>query len=131
MKSGIGIFVAPLAPVMVFMVLSLWKGAGLEVFSGLGTVIFPTYIVSLLFMVLVGMPIIYFLESHNLNSMPFLLAAGVASGTLCWALFSWLFAALLGSYVEFNLTLLAVGGGYGFITSLTYGLVTGVKWRHR
>ena len=93
--------------------------------------IIPTYIVSFLSLLLVGLPIVYFLEGRNLTTMPFLLAAGVASGILCWVLFSWFFATLLGSKVEFKLSLLAVGGGYGFITSLTYGLVARVRWRYR
>ena len=131
MKSTVGLLVAPLAPVMAFIVPSLWEGGGLEVFSGLGTVIIPTYIVSFLSLLLVGLPIVYFLEGRNLTTMPFLLAAGVASGILCWVLFSWFFATLLGSKVEFKLSLLAVGGGYGFITSLTYGLVARVRWRYR
>ena len=118
MKSVAGLFVAPLAPVLLWVVLSIWQTPNSNSLTDLGSTLVVTYMVSFLSVLFVGLPIVEFLKSHRLFSMPFLLAGGVVGGILCWVIFIWLFSYLLESRLNPNLYLFYVGGGYGFITSL-------------
>lgn len=126
MKSIIGVLVAPFAPVLVILIPLVSGRAGLD--ADFGIVIYPAYTVAFLSIVLVGLPVVYILERRNLKTMPMLLACGFAAGVLCWALFLEFITTWFGSGLKYDLLLVVVGGGFGFITSLTYGLVTGVRW---
>jgi len=122
-RELIGALVAPLSIPAIFSVIGLIPGQG--VWGVLE--IFISAIFSYMGMFLFGLPVIYYLKNKGALTLAWVVGIGAVVGIVVWLIFMGLLAIVLGSSSEVGIFSLIFGAVMGFIVSLTYGLISGVK----
>ncbi len=116
------LLISPLAPVVPFSFMPLVNNSiqfNLIIF-------FFALATSYLGTIIIGLPTVKILKHFNILNLPSLVLLGTISGILVFYLCGFLLDLFLDSKSGFHISTVIWGAAFGFIVSLTFGLISGI-----
>ena len=129
MRIALSLMLTPLFPVLLFILVpAILEGEFMKP-NEIFLISAPTYFVTLISLVIVGLPACHYLKMLNALNIFSLSAFGALGGVVYFSIFGWLFSVVLGSSFTLDTKSIIWGASLGLTTAVVFGAVSGITRR--
>jgi hypothetical protein len=129
MINTAAIFITPIIIGLLMSLPPLIFGGYLLAWSEFALFAVPAYAVSLIGLIVFGIPIVHLLRKYNQLNFLTLSVAGAIAGVVVFSIFIWLLSEFLGSYATVDIKSISWGLVLGCLSALIYGYISGITRR--
>ncbi len=126
MRILLGLVLTPLIVSLYWVGISLVFEGSLPRLDELLLTSMPTYMVTLLGLIVFGLPVTYLLKRLRLLNIISLSLSGAITGVFYYSVINVSFAIMFGSNFSIDRQIIVLGCIFGLVTALVFGLVSGI-----